>query len=122
MKKIDLNIKVDDLVLDEQLKEKESWEVSKEYIILAFNIYQQQPDMRGQPKGMKVEDQRKVYKIFDELEKIKEGILELEDDRFKFLKKVFNDVNWIGGTKLVVRIADKIEEADKPEKEKENGK
>jgi len=115
MKKINLNLEVDDLVLGDEIKDKKSWEIAKDYLILAFNVYQQQPDIRGQPRGMKIEEQRKVYKVFDDLDKMKDGILELEDDRYDFLKKIFNDVNWIGGTKIIVRIADKIEEAVKKE-------
>ena len=122
MKKINLNIKTDDLVLGDEVKGKKSWKIAKDYIVMAFNIYQQQPDMRGQPKGMKIEEQRKVYKIFDDIDKMKDGVLELEDDRYEFLKKIFNDINWVGGTKVVVRIADKIEEAGKDlNKEKKDG-
>ena len=120
MKKIDLNIEVDDLDFGEQsdqLKDKKGFELAKDYIIIAFNLYQTQPDARGMPKGQPMSEQRKIYKLFDELDDMKEGILELEDDRYEFLKKMFDEVNWTGGTKIVVRIADRIDEAE-IEKEK----
>ena len=114
MKKIDLNIKIDDLDFGEQIEQfkgKKGFEISKDYIIMAFNLYQTQPDQRtGQPRGMPISEQRKIYKLLDELDKMKKGILELEDDRYDFLKKIFDEVNWIGGTKIVVRIADNIDE------------
>ncbi len=121
MKKIDLNIKIDDLDFGEQanqFKGKKPFELAKDYIMMAFNLYQAQPDERGQPRGLPISDQRKIYKLLDELDKIKDGILELEDDRYKFLKEIFNEVKWIGGTKIVVRVADRIDEADKPKTEK----
>ena len=132
MKKIDLNIKIDDLNFGEQaeqFKEKKGFEIAEDYINIAFNLYQSQPDARGQPRGLPVSEQRKIYKLLDELDKIKDGILILEDDRYEFLKKIFDEVNWIGGTKIIVRIADRIDEAGieqvKPEsetKEKETKK
>jgi len=119
MKKIDLNIKIDDLVIDEQFKKKKPFELAKD---LAFNLYQLQPDARGQPRGMPISEQRKIYKLLDELDKIKNGILILEDDRYEFLKKIFNEVNWAGGTKIVVRIADKIDEAEEVKEKEEKPK
>jgi len=113
MKKIDLNIKIDDLILGDEFKNKKGFDVSKQYIDIAFVLYQSRTDMRGQPTGMPMNEQRKVYKILDNLDNMKNGILELEDDRYDFLKKVFSEVNWVGGTKIVVRIADRIDEADK---------
>lgn len=113
MKKIDLNIKIDDLIIDEQSKGKKPFELAKDYIVLAFNLYQTQPDQRtGQPKGLPISEQRKIYKLLDELDKIKNGILILEDDRYDFLKKIFDEVNWVGSTKIIVRISDKIDEAE----------
>ena len=91
MKKIDLNIKIDDLEFGEQaeqFKGKKGFELARDYIIIAFNLYQTQPDARGQPRGFQINEQRKVYKLLDELDKIKDGILELEDDRYNFLKKI----------------------------------
>jgi len=118
MKKIDLNIKIDDLVIDEQSKGKKPFELAKDYIMLAFNLYQAQPDQRtGQSKGLPISEQRKIYKLLDELDKIKDGILVLEDDRYEFLKKIFDEVNWVGGTKIVVRISDRIDEAGKETEE-----
>lgn len=105
MKKIDLNIKKDDFLPKEDFKNKKGSEISKDYILMAFQLYQQQE------RGLAMEEQRKIYKLLDELDNMKNGVLELEDDRHGFLKKVFNEVKWVGGTKIVVRIADKLEEA-----------
>ncbi len=115
MKTINLNIKIDDLIFgsgieEEKLSKLKGFELAKKYIELAFTIYQSQPDGRGIPKGMSISDQRKTYKIIGTLEKSKDK-LELEDDRFEFLYRIFNEVKWVGGTKIVVRIADRMEEA-----------
>lgn len=105
MKKIDLNIKIDDLIVEKEFKDKKGFEISKDFILMAFQIYQ------SQERGLVMKDQRKIYKILDDLDNMKEGILELEDDRCEFLKKIFNEAKWTGGTKVIVRIADKLEEA-----------
>ncbi len=118
MKTVDLNIKISDLKLGGEEAKLKGFEMTKRYLDLAFGLYQSQPDMRGQPKGLAMAEQRKIYKILDVLDKAKDK-LELEDDWFDFLYKVFNEVKWVGGTKIVVRIADKLDEAklkeEKPE-------
>ena len=116
MKTINLEIKIDDLDLGEE-KVKPAEEITKQYLGISLDLYQTQPDARGQNRGLPVADQRKIYKILDAL--AKEGkALELEDDWFDFLYKAFNEVKWVGGTKIVVRVADKLEEAkNKEEKE-----
>lgn len=119
MKTIDLNIKTGDLQFDKEDREKKGWEIAKRFVEQCFIIYQQQPQtesMGRQSVGLTVSDQRRVYKILDALEGMKEGRLELEDDWYDFLKEVFCEkVKWLGATKVVVRVADRIEEAGKKE-------
>ncbi len=121
MKTINLNIKISDIQLPEVDAKLKGYEVSKRYIGMAFFIFQQQPDARGIAQGMQLSDQRKVYIILDALEKCKD-IVELEDDRFEFLEKTFSKVKWVGGTKIIVRLADRIEEAKEKEKAKKEAK
>lgn len=113
MKKIDLNIKKDDFLPKADFEKKKGFEISKLYITMAFQLYQ------NQERGLAMEDQRRMYKISDALDEMKDGILELEDDRYEFLKKVFSETKWIGGTKIVVRIADRIDVTVDATKEKE---
>ena len=109
LKKINLEIEIKDLELGEE-KTKTPEQITRQYLGIALDLYQTQPNERGQTRGLPVSDQRKIYKILDEL--AKEGKeIELEDDWFSFLYKAFNAVKWIGGTKIVVRVADKLEEA-----------
>lgn len=116
MKKIDLNIEKDDFIPKESFTKRTGADISKEYILIAFQLYQ------NQQKGLALEDQRKIYKISDDLDNMKSNILELEDDRYEFLKKVFEETKWIGGTKIIVRLAEKIdnpipyEKGEKPKK------
>jgi len=110
MKTLNLNIKTSDLKLSPEEAKLSPSDLTKRFIDIAFGMYQSQPDPRGQPRGMQVAEQRRVYKILDALEKAKDKV-ELEDDWFDLLYEVFNAVKWIGGTKVVVRIADRLEEA-----------
>ena len=121
MKAIDLNIKISDLQLGPEEKKLKGFEMTKRYFELAFGLYQAQPDARGQPRGLPVADQRKIYKIIDALENAKDKV-ELEDDWFDFLYQVFNEVKWVGGTKIIVRIADRLDEAKLREEEPEKPK
>jgi len=116
MKKVNLNIDISDLKIDLKDKGKKGWEIAKKIVEDSFIIYQQQPQggsMGKQSIGLLVKDHRKIIKILDALELMKEGILELEDDWYNFLREIFNKVRWIGATKVIVRIADRIEDADK---------
>ena len=116
MKSVNLEIKMDDLVLSEEEKKLKPQEMTKRYIELALNLYQAQPNERGQAGGLLVADQRKIYKVLEALDKA-DNVLELEDDWFEFLYDAFNAIKWRGGTKIVVRVADKLEEAKAPESE-----
>lgn len=120
MKSINLEIKMDDLVLNEDEKKLKPQDMSKRYIELALNLYQAQPNERGQSRGLSVSEQRKIYKVLEALEGAG-NVLELEDDWFNFLYKIFNEVKWVGGTKIVVRLADKLEEAKAGKEEPEEG-
>jgi len=118
MIKINLNIKIDDLELKD--KEETSFQISKRFIETAFSWIQSRPKNSQVPNsaGLTIKEQRKIYKILDALDNEKEGIISLEDDMYNYLKEVFNKVEWVGATKIVVRIADaidkKIEEKDGP--------
>ena len=111
MIKIDLNIKIDDLKPKEDFKEKKPIEVSESYIQSAFTWLQTQPKRPNDPAsaGLTLPEQRKIYKILDALDKHKEGIVELDDDLYNYLKDTFNKVEWVGGTRIVVRVADAID-------------
>ena len=115
MIKLDLKIKIDDL--DLKNKEETNFQISKRFIETAFSWIQTKPKRPNDPAsaGLTIPEQRKIYKIFDALDKQKDGIIELEDDMYNFLKESFNKVEWVGATKIVVRIADCI---DKPILEK----
>lgn len=127
MKKIDMNIKVDDLLSKkekentdedvkkrvEEIKKKSGKVMFKEYCDLAFNSKTSQPDRNGRPTGIKAEEMRKFNKIMAKIDDAAEktGIVELDDDRFKYLYEMFNEVMWIGGRKIVGRILDRLDEA-----------
>lgn len=115
MIKIDLNIKIEDLEPKEDFKDKTGMEISKNFIQSAFNWLQTQPKNPQNPSsaGLTIVDQRKIYKTLDAIDNHQEGIIELEDDIYNFLKSTFNKVEWIGGTKIVVRIANAIDEVIK---------
>ncbi len=115
MIKIDLNIKIDDLEPKKDFKDKKPIDVSKKFIETAFNWLQTKlKDPRNPASaGLTISEQRKIYKILDVLDNHKDGIIEIEDDFYNFLKETFNKVEWIGGTRIVVRIADKIDAQDK---------
>jgi len=119
MKKIDLKIKIDDLELKN--KEETAFQISKRFIETAFNWLQTKPKDPRNPSsaGLTVSEQRKIYKILDALDNEKEGIIELEDDMYNFLKETFNKVEWVGGTKILVRIADQIENGPNQESSKD---
>jgi len=111
MIKINLNIKTDDLQPEKDFKDKKPIEIVENYIQSAFNWLQSQPKNPNNPAtaGLTIAEQRKINKLFMALDNHKEGIVELEDDIYNYLKETFNKVQWIGGTKIVVRIADCIE-------------
>jgi len=112
MRKINLNIKIDDLKPEKDFKDKKGYEVAETFILNAFNYLQRVPKDPRNPSsaGLTVSEQRKVYKVMDAVEKTKDGIVELDDDLHEFLKKTFNETKWVGGTKIVVRVADAIDE------------
>ncbi len=118
MIKINLNIQIDDLKPEEDFKDKKPIEVAINFIQSAFNWIQAKPQRPNDPAsaGLTIAEQRKIYKVLDAIENDKEGIVELEDDLYNYLKDSFNKVQWIGGTKIVVRVADAI---DKVIEEKE---
>ena len=115
MIKINLNIQMDDLKPEKDFKDKTGIEIATNFITTAFNYLQSIPKRPGDPAsaGLKVSEQRKIYKILDCLDKHKEGIVEFEDDLHNYLKNSFNEVNWSGGTKIVVRVADALDEVIK---------
>ncbi len=118
MKKIDLNIKIDDLKPEEQFKDKQGFEIAKEYIELSFLMHQNEVDKQtGRPIGISMVEQRKMFKVLDSLDEMKKGIAEFEDDMLSYLKMIFDKAKWVGGTKIVVRVSDKLAEEVKDEKE-----
>ena len=101
MKKLNLTIKIDDL--DIGPKKLSVSEIVKSNIESTIIIYSQQV------QGITLSDQRKVYKILEALNK---GIIfELEDSEFDFIYKVYHEAKFVGAVKIVVRIADKLEES-----------
>ena len=115
MIRINLNIKIDDLEPKKDFKDKSGIEISKNFIQSAFNWTQTQPKNPQNPAsaGLSIVEQRKIYKVLDCLDNHADGVIELEDDIYNFLKTTFNKVEWVGGTKIVVRIADAIDEVIK---------
>ena len=121
MKKINLDIKIDDLKPEKDFKDKTGIKISENFIISAFNYIQSTPKNHGDPNsaGLNVAEQRKVNKVVTAIENHQDSIVELEDDMYEYLKTCFNKVQWIGGTKIVVRVADAIDNVIKEETEAE---
>lgn len=117
MKKLNLGISLENLKLDGDSKNSTGVEISENYITSAFNWLQQEPKNHGDPKsaGLTVSEQRKISKVFTAIDNNKDGIIELEDDIYEFLKSTFNKVKWIGGTKIIVLVADAIDNIIKDE-------
>jgi len=102
MKTLSLKIKTDDLKLPPNEKEKN---LVTDTIEAAFTFY------INQSKGVPLKEMRQVYKILELIETASDNV-NLEDSQYEFLKDVFcNKVKWSGGIKLVVRIAENIENA-----------
>lgn len=105
------------IALDLQRK-KEGWELSKETIMTALDLTEQEVDPKtGQPKRSKTAAKRKLGKIQDALDQMKDGVLILEDDHWEFLKRIFSTVDWgRGGWKQIPRVEDHLSKPiEKPE-------
>ena len=105
MKKININLELGKLEFPkgDLLEGKSNKEIVKFHIENACGLYQMQE------KGLILSDQRKIMKIFDALEEEKDGYIELEDDWFDYLYKIFTSIKFQGGTKIVVKIGDELE-------------
>ena len=111
MRRINLDIKIDDLKPEADFKDKTGIQISESHIITAFNWIQREPKNHQDPNsaGLTIVEQRKLNKILDAIDNQKDSIVELEDDIYEYLKICFNKVRWVGGTKIVVRVADAID-------------
>lgn len=79
-----------------------------------------QVNQRGEPVGLLPPEKRKIYSILEASERMKDGVLEIEDDHATYLKDLFSKVGLVGGTKPVVRVLDAIDASfiQKPAKSK----
>ena len=119
MRRINLGIDIDDLEVKEDEKGITGIKVAENYITSAFNWLQTTPKNHGDPRsaGLTVSDHRKMNEIFTAINNQKANIIELEDNIYEFLKSTFSKVQWTGGTKIIVRVADAIDnvlEDDQP--------
>jgi len=112
MKKIDLNVSKEDLKLDKESEKITGFGLAKNIIESVFVLKQNEPDPRtGRPKGMKINEHRKINKVLDAIDKSEDGIVEFEDDHYDYLKRTFSDIEWPGSSRLFVRVSDRIEAA-----------
>ena len=113
MKKIDLNIKIDDLEPKDHFAKMKGFEVAKQHIELGLTLNLRGSGNRGNSQGSPLSEHRRCYYVMDNLTdmvKRGDGILHVEEDGYNLLKNIFSDkgVNFDGGTKILIRVADKI--------------
>ncbi|KKM95752.1 hypothetical protein LCGC14_1185090 [marine sediment metagenome] len=116
MKKIDLNIKVDEPVKGEDKKDMSAPEVAIRWIGIMVERALNKPEPKtGRPTlTANMDVQRKYFKLMDALDKHKDGIAELEDDVFQFLDRKFHQAEiaaQLDVTKLLVYIENAINKA-----------
>lgn len=102
MKHLKLELELEKLDMPEEEKEN-SHELFFKYVATAFSLYQKQK------QGLDVNEQRKLMNILNKLDGKTEA--DLEDEEFAYLHHIFHSVKWVGGTRIIVQIADKLEEA-----------
>ena len=121
MKKLDLNIdiKVDKDEKDEDGKEMTSRKKAQLFVGIMLERALNKPDPRTNRATVAVgmEVQRKYFNVMDALEKSKDGIVEMEDDDFNFLKRKYNQAEMPvqkNVTEVLVAISDAINKAEAP--------
>lgn len=93
MKRLDLNIKLKEPVMDEKGKKPlQACEVAKRWIGIMLERAINKPDARTRQAtmGSNLAVHRKYYKVMDALDGAKLGIVEIEDDDFDFMDRKFH--------------------------------
>lgn len=112
MKKLNLNIEVDEKQMDEE-KDK-----VKFIILWIGNMVARavnKPDLNGRATKMaNMDEQRKYNNLISKLELHKNGIAELEDDDFNYMQRKFNQAEIPlnrDTSKLIISISKRMDEA-----------
>ena len=123
MKKLDLNIKLGEVVKSEDGKrDLTGVEVALRWIgnMLERAINKPDPKTGRATLAVNMDVQRKYFKVMDTLEKHKDGIVEVEDDTFDFLNRKFHQAElpvFKGVAAILVSIENAINKAKVVEKE-----
>ncbi len=114
MKKLDLNIKLKEEVMDDDGKTPLApLKVAKRWvgIMLERAINKPDPRTRQATTPVSMDVQRQYFKVLDALDNDKEGIVEMEDDTFSFMDRKFHQALvpvQAGISEILVRIGDAI--------------
>ena len=123
MKKLNLNIKVSKPIKSEDGKtDMTPQETSVRWIGLMLEraINKPDPRTRAATTTVRMEVQRKYFKVMTALEDAKDGIASVEDDDFNFLDSKYHQAEMPVGrdiSEILVAIDDKINEAKVVKKE-----
>ncbi len=112
MKKLDLNIEIDEDLLKEK---KDKIEIVILWIGNMVARATNKPDVSGKAtKMVSMDEQRKYDKIINCIEANKKGLVEMEDDDFNYMQRKFNQAEMPLSrdmTKLLVSISKRMDEA-----------
>ena len=96
MKTLNLNIKINETILDDEGKELSGYNIAKRWIQNMLERSLNKPKMNpktGQSVASKpssMETIRKYYNTMNKIDNAEDGIVKLEDDDFKWLNKNFH--------------------------------
>ena len=122
MKKLNLNIKLSSPVKSEDGKsDEEPREVALKWIGLMVERAINKPDPRTRQATVvvKLEVQRRYFKLMDTLEKAKDGHATLEDEDFDFMDRKYHQAEMPVQreiSEILVAVDDEINKAKVPEK------
>ncbi len=114
MKKLDLNIKLKEEVMDDNGKTLLTpLVVAKRWIgiMLERAINKPDPQTRQATTPVNMDVQRKYFKVMDALDSDEEGVVEMEDDTFDFMDRKFHQALvpvQVGVSEILVRLDNAI--------------
>lgn len=128
MKKLDINIKLSEPVVDADKKtELKPYEVGARWLGIMLERAINKPDAKTMRPTVNVgmEVQRKYFQVMDAIDKAKDGVVELDNDAFTFLDRKFHQAEMSvnkGVAEILVALSDAINKAKIPVKDVEKTK